>query len=65
MPVVRFYLLALKGASYLELRLGRHADALQRLEKLVEVDEKDRLGGQALIDVTKECLPEFADSQSA
>lgn len=64
MPLVRFYLLALKGAAYLELRLGRHGDAMERLEKLIAVDEKDRLGGQALMDVARESLAEQPEADS-
>ncbi|MGV6817761.1 MAG: hypothetical protein ACWA44_10905 [Thiotrichales bacterium] len=64
MPMVRFYLLALKGAAYLELRLGRISDALLRLETLIAVDEKDRLGGQGLMDVARESLDEQPEAAS-
>jgi tetratricopeptide (TPR) repeat protein len=53
MTMLRFYLLALKGAGYLELRLGKNEEALQRLYKVVELDDNDRMGAQALIDVTR------------
>jgi tetratricopeptide (TPR) repeat protein len=56
MTLVRFYLLALKGAGYLELRLGRYEIALARLEKVGQLDSKDRLGTQALLDVVHEAL---------
>lgn len=56
MTMVRFFLLALKGAAYLELRLGQNETALQRLEKLIELDEKDRLGAGALIEVARASL---------
>jgi hypothetical protein len=49
-------MLALKGAAYLELRLGHYETALQRLQKLIELDDKDRLGAGALIDVARESL---------
>ena len=54
--LIRFYLLALKGAGYLDLRLGEHASALARLRKVVELDPKDRLGAKALLDVALEAL---------
>lgn len=53
MTTLRFYLLALKGAGYLELRLGRLEKALQRLNKVVELDDSDRMGAQSLIDVAR------------
>ena len=51
MTMVRFYLLALKGAAYLELRLGDEESAIARLKKLVELDSNDRLGAKALMNV--------------
>lgn len=65
MTQVRFYMLALKGAGYLELRLGRYASALARLEKVAELDSKDRLGAQVLLDVVREALQNQTDAASA
>ncbi|MEZ5588883.1 MAG: hypothetical protein R3E46_17595 [Sedimenticolaceae bacterium] len=67
MTLLRFYMLALKGAGYLELRLGSYETALARLHKVAELDENDRLGAQALIDVARESidklnLPETAEA---
>jgi tetratricopeptide (TPR) repeat protein len=56
MTMVRFYMLALKGAGYLELRLGRHESALERLQKVAELDAKDRLGAQALLQVARSAI---------
>lgn len=56
MTMIRFYMLALKGAGYIELRLGRHESAIDRLSKVAELDSKDRLGAKALIDVARESL---------
>lgn len=56
MTLIRFYMLALKGAGFLELRLGHYASALERLEKVVELDSKDRLGAQALLAVARDAL---------
>jgi tetratricopeptide (TPR) repeat protein len=56
MTMLRFYMLALKGAGYLELRLGRYESALERLEKVAELDAKDRLGAQALLTVVRNAL---------
>ncbi len=47
--LVRFYLLALKGAAYLNLRLGKIAEGIYMLNKVVEFDSKDRLGARALL----------------
>lgn len=44
MTSTRFLLLALKGAGFLELRLGNAEHALARFETLMAVDTADRLG---------------------
>ena len=41
--MVRFYLLALKGAGYLLLRLGEIDAGVERLEKVQSLDTADRL----------------------
>jgi hypothetical protein len=46
---VRFYLLALKGAAYLTLRLGDMAEGIRMLNKVVEFDTSDRLGARSLL----------------
>jgi tetratricopeptide (TPR) repeat protein len=51
MGLVRFYLLALKGAGYLNLRLGNFEMGLRMLRKVRELDEADRLGAKLLLDV--------------
>ncbi len=51
MTQVRFYLLTLKGAAYLELRLGEEKKAVSRLKKILELDSNDRLGAKILLDV--------------
>ena len=51
MGLVRFYLLALKGAGYLSLRLGEFEAGLRMLRKVRELDEADRLGAKLLLDV--------------
>ena len=65
MTLIRFYMLALKGAGYLELRLGNYEPALQRLEKVSELDSKDRLGARALLDVVRKTMVNQPDSVSA
>lgn len=49
--MVRFYLLALKGAGYLQLRLGRLHEGIERLEKVKELDSEDRLHVAMLLEV--------------
>lgn len=56
MVMVRFYLLCLKGAGFLELRLGNYESARVRLQKVVELDEKDHLGALVLLDLAEEIL---------
>jgi tetratricopeptide (TPR) repeat protein len=47
--MVRFYLLALKGAAYLQLRLGNIRDGVDMLNKVIELDDNDRLGARVLL----------------
>lgn len=49
--MVRFYLLALKGAGYLQLRQGEIAAGVERLEKVRELDAADRLNVAMLLEV--------------
>lgn len=65
MTMLRFYMLALKGAGYLELRLGRFESALERLQKVVDLDERDRLGAKELLDVARESLNEHVHDRAA
>lgn len=65
MAEARFYLLALKGAGLLELRLGRPEDAFTRLRKVAELDEMDRLGAQALLEVAETALNEANQEKSS
>ncbi|MBU0622452.1 MAG: hypothetical protein KJ795_11450 [Gammaproteobacteria bacterium] len=51
MGLVRFYLMVLKAAGYINLRLGHVATGRAMLEKLVELDSHDRMGGKALLEV--------------
>ena len=53
MGLVRFYLMVLKAIGYVNLRLGRYAMGQAMLEKLVELDSHDRLGGKALLEVIR------------
>jgi len=53
MTLVRFYLLSLKGAGYLNLRLGNIDVGTTMLEKVVELDTEDRLGALALLNVVE------------
>ena len=44
MTMTRFLLLALKGSGYLLMRLGEPVAALDRFDKIAEIDSSDRLG---------------------
>lgn len=56
MVLIRFYMLALKAAGYLEFRLGRYDSAIERLEKVAEIDTRDRLGARSLLNVARGVL---------
>lgn len=58
MTLTRFYLMAHKGAGYLEMRLGELADAVGRLQTLVNIDSNDRLSVKTLLDLAQERLQE-------
>ncbi|MCP5229937.1 hypothetical protein [Accumulibacter sp.] len=49
--LLRFYLLALKAASVVLLRLGRSAAARDRLRKLAALDHRDQFGATRLLAV--------------
>lgn len=51
MGLLRFHLMVLKAAGYIHMRLERFDTGRAMLEKLVELDSHDRLGGKALLDV--------------
>jgi hypothetical protein len=51
MGLVRFYLMVLKAAGYINLRLGHIETGKAMLEKLVQLDSHDRIGGKALLEV--------------
>lgn len=58
MGQVRFCLLALKAEGLLLLRLGQIEDGCERLRKVRELDDADRLGAGALLAVCEaETLP--------
>ncbi|GAB4357479.1 MAG: hypothetical protein Kow0060_10870 [Methylohalobius crimeensis] len=48
MGLLRFYLLALKGVGYLNLRLGASIAGMAMLAKVREMDPQDQLGTGAL-----------------
>lgn len=56
MGLVRFFLMALKGAGYLSLRLGRYEDGAKMLGKVVQLDPKDSLHAKSLYDMALEAV---------
>jgi len=56
MGLVRFYLMVLKATGYINLRLGNYNAGKAMLEKLVELDSHDRIGGKALLDVLRQSM---------
>ena len=65
MGMVRFYLLALKGAGYLNLRLQKWQTAIDMLVKVSELDEADRLGTAALLEIAYSVNPGSRPKQAA
>ncbi|MGD8594687.1 MAG: hypothetical protein PVF82_17810 [Gammaproteobacteria bacterium] len=57
MGMVRFYLLALKAAGYLNLRLQKWQSAIDMLVKVTELDDVDRLGASALLEIAYSVYP--------
>jgi len=51
MGMVRFYLIALKAAGYINLRLHNFELAQDMLRKVVALDSSDRLGASALLQI--------------
>ncbi len=51
MGLLRFYLMVLKATGYIHLRQGNTTTGQAMLEKLIELDSHDRLGGKVLLDV--------------
>lgn len=51
---LRFYLLALKGAGYLDMRLENYQNAIDRLQKIVDIDSKDRLSVSSLLQIAQD-----------
>ena len=49
--LLRFHLQVLKGSAVILMRLGRLEEASRRLNKIVEVDERDVLGAAPLLAV--------------
>lgn len=50
----RFYLFALKGAGYINMRLGELELGTAQLRKVSELDPEDRLGASVLLKVAEE-----------
>jgi tetratricopeptide (TPR) repeat protein len=64
MPVtlLRFYLLALKGAAYVTMRLGDLDQGAAMIDKVILLDPKDRLGASVLKEVFDNYRKEAASS---
>ncbi|MGB0684380.1 MAG: hypothetical protein ACPGOV_16870 [Magnetovibrionaceae bacterium] len=63
--LLRFYLMALKGAGYLLLRLDRPDEAFECLDKVRELDDADRLGAGALAETARQALGYLDDAADA
>ncbi|WP_316206596.1 MULTISPECIES: hypothetical protein [unclassified Bradyrhizobium] len=47
----RFFLFALKGYAYLQMRLGNLVEGRLAVQKLLELDPSDKVGARVLLDV--------------
>ena len=56
--LTRFLLLAIKGSGYLLMRLGDVGAALERFEKVVEMDTSNRLGMTELVAIARSRVAE-------
>lgn len=65
MGMVRFYLLALKATGYLNLRLLKWQSAIDMLLKVSELDEADRLGTTALLEIANSVYQSRNPKQAA
>ena len=65
MGMVRFYLLALKAAGYLNLRMGNWDESISMLSKVIELDQMDRLGATALLAIAKQYASDTGDTAQA
>ncbi len=50
-PTARFFMFALKGYAYLNMRLGDLDEGRAAIAKLLELDSSDKVGAQVLLDV--------------
>ena len=64
MGMVRFYLLALKAAGYLNLRLQNWKPAIEMLTKVTQMDEADRLGCAALLEIAQRAFQNVQPKQA-
>jgi tetratricopeptide (TPR) repeat protein len=53
---VRLYLFTLKAVGFLTMRLQRLEQSQQIFEKLISLDEKDRIGAKALLELNLQVL---------
>ncbi len=54
MSLIRFYLLALKGAAYVKLRVEESEEGEDMIDKILLLDPEDRLGASVLKEVLDE-----------
>lgn len=65
MGLIRFYMLGLKAAAYLFMRLDNIAEAYDRLSKIIELDPADQFGATFLYELAKKELSvKFAEQHN-
>jgi hypothetical protein len=55
--------MVLKATGYINLRLGNFNAGKAMLEKLVELDSHDRIGGKALLNVLQQSMSNDTNSE--
>lgn len=60
MTTTRFLLMALKGSGYLLMRLGEPAAALERFDKIAQIDSSDRIGVKDLRNLAQAAVTQAA-----
>lgn len=65
MGLTRFYLLALKASGFILLRMHAIPQALERLNKLAELDPADQFGARPLIELAEAAVKDTAISLQA
>lgn len=65
MGLTRFYLFCLKASGYIYMRLGDMVSALERLNKMAQLDPADQFGSSILIEIAKRHMAKAEEDSRA